>query len=99
MAERGLATCLDIYHPERRIYEEQVDGKQEPKVTATLLEWAAEDPLRDVFVAQFGSYPAREEMDYGGMVERNLKGVRIALPVDGPVPARPTAYILCSFRI
>jgi len=86
---RGHATCLDIYHPVRRIYEEHLDGKQDSKVTATLFEWDAADPLRDVFLAQFGAYPAREEihLDYGGMVERNLKGARTALPPDGPVPA------------
>jgi hypothetical protein len=52
---RGHATLLDIYHPVRSIYEEFIDGKQDPKMTATLYEWAAEDPLRDVFLAQFGA--------------------------------------------
>lgn len=85
---RGHATCLDIYHPVRRIYEEHIDGKQEPKVTATLYEWASEDPLREVFLAQFGAYPTEEEipMDYAGMVERNLKAAKIVLPINGPVP-------------
>jgi hypothetical protein len=86
---RGLATFLDIYHPVRSIYEEHIDGKQEPQLTATLYEWAVGDPLEHVFLAQFGAYPPREEihLDYGGMVERNLKGARVALPVDGPIPA------------
>ena len=87
--ERGLATFLDIYHPVRSIYEEHVDGKQEPRVTATLYEWAAGDPLEHVFLAQFGAYPPREEihLGYGEMVERNLKGTKVVLPIDGPVPA------------
>ncbi len=86
---RGLATFLDVYQPARTIYEEHIDGKQQPTLTATLYEWAAEDPLKDVFLAEFGTYPPREEinLDYGGMLERNLKGTRVALPIDGPVPA------------
>ena len=86
---RGHATFLDIYHPVRSLYEQHVEGKQEPGVKATLYEWAAADPLGDVFLAQFGAYPPREEihLDYGGMVERNLKGTKVVLPIDGPVPA------------
>jgi hypothetical protein len=86
---RGLATFLDVYHPVRRIYEEHIDGKQEPSVKATLYEWVADDPLKDVFLAQFGAYPSKEEihLDYGEMVQRNLKGAKVALPVDGPIPA------------
>jgi hypothetical protein len=88
---RGLATCLDIYHPVRRIFEEHIDRKQDPRVTAALYEWAADDPLRDVFLAQFGAYPAPEEIqiDYRGMVERNLKAEKIDLPVDASVPWEP----------
>jgi hypothetical protein len=85
---RAHAIFLDIYHPVRTIYEEHVDGKQEPRATATLYEWTAPDPLKHVFLAEFGAYPRREEihLDYGGMVERNLKGVKVALPAVGPVP-------------
>lgn len=91
MGGRGLATHLDIYHPVRRIYEEYIDGKQEPKLMATLYEWTADDPLRDVFLAQFGAYPAPEEIhiDYREMVVRNLKAETVSLPIDGPVPAEP----------
>jgi len=102
---RGHATCLDIYHPVRRIYEEHLDGRQDPKVTARLFEWDAADTLRDVFLAQFGAYPAREEvhLDYSGMVERNLKGARTALPPDGPVPAEAykqlTPSVLSGFDL
>jgi hypothetical protein len=86
---RGLSTFLDIYHPVRSIYEEHIDGKLEPRVTATLYEWAAGDPLEHVFLAQFGAYPPQEEirLDYAGMVERHLKGTKVTLPVDGPVPS------------
>ena len=86
---RGHATFLDLYHPVRTIYEEDIDGKQEPSVMATLYEWVAGDPLEHVFLAQFGAYPSPEEihLDYSGMVQRNLRGAKVALPVDGPVPA------------
>lgn len=83
------ATFLDIYHPVRTIYEEEIDGKQEPRLTATLYEWGAGDPLENVLLAQFGAYPSPEEfhLDYGGMVQRNLKGAKVTLPIDGQVPA------------
>lgn len=102
---RGHATFLDIYHPVRSLYEEHVDGKQEPSAKATLYEWTAEDPLGDVFLAQFGAYPSREEihLDYGAMVERNLKGTKVALPVDGQVPAESYKHLtpsaLSSFEL
>jgi hypothetical protein len=87
---RGFASFLDVYHPARTIYEGHIDGKTEPTLTATLYQWAAIDPLRDVFLAEFGGYPPHEEihLDYGAMMERNLRGTRVALPIDGPVPAR-----------
>jgi hypothetical protein len=87
-SKRGHATFLDIYHPVRTIYEEHIEGREQPTVTAWLYEWAADDPLKDVFLAQFGAYPTREDihLDYGGMVERNLKGAKVVLPIDGPVP-------------
>ena len=96
---RGHATYLDIYHPVRRIYEEHVDRRKDPEVTATLFGWEPADPLRDVFLAQFGAYPAREEihLDYAGMVERNLKGARTPLPLDGPVPADAYKQVTASF--
>jgi len=102
---RGHATCLDIYHPVRRIYQDHLDGEQESKVTGTMFEWDEDDPLRDVFLAQFGAYPAREEihLDYGVMVERNLKGTRTALPLDGPIAAEAykqlTPSVLSGFDL
>ncbi len=89
MGGTGLASFLDIYHPVRRIYENHIDGKQVPTLTATLYEWAADDPLRDVFLAQFGAYPTPEEIhfDYRGMVERSLKAEKIVLQIDSPIPS------------
>ena len=86
---KGRAIFLDVYHPTRSIYEDYIDGKQDPKLTATLYEWVADDPLKDVLLAQFGAYPPRGEahLDYGEMVERNLKGTRVVLQPDGLVPA------------
>lgn len=88
---RGLATLLDIYHPVRRIYEDHIEGTRKPTLTATLYEWSAEDPLRDVFLAQFGAYPTPEEVhfDYRAMVEKNLRAEKIILWADGPVPGEP----------
>ena len=92
---RGRAIFLDIYHPVRRIYEEHMDGKTDPAAKATIYEWTAGDPLEHVFLAQFGAYPAREDihLDYGGMVEGYVKAERVALPIDGPVPAEAYQHL------
>lgn len=105
LGARGFATFLDVYHPTRMIYEEHIDGKQEPRLTATLYDWAAEDPLHHLFLAEFGSYPSREEinLDYAAMMEHNLKGTRVALPIKEPVPAdgykKLTPFALSQFDL
>ena len=93
-----LATFLDVYHPVRRIFEEHIEEKAEPLVNATLFEWDPTDPLCDVLLAHFGSYPSKEEIgkDYANFVERNLRGRRIQLrPVD-PIPGDSHIYLTPS---
>ncbi len=92
MGGRRMATFLDIYHPVRKIFEEYVKDKPEPKVRAMLFQWHATDPLADAFLAYFGAYPAREEIgeDYAEFVEKNLKGTRAELGPADAVP--PDAY-------
>jgi hypothetical protein len=88
MDGHGLSNFLDIYHPVRRIFEEHIKNKPEPAMTASLFTWDDTDPLRDVFTAQFGAYPAKEEIhiDYATWVEKRLKGTKVEIPMDGPIP-------------
>ncbi len=87
-----IATFLDVYHPVRHLFEEFVKDKDEPRISATLYEWEHNDPLRDVFLAYFGSYPPKDETgkDYSSFVEQNLKGKRVKLGTTDAVP--PDAY-------
>src|SRR5712692_6883299 len=56
------AGFLDIYHPVRKIFEEHIKDKAEPRITSTLYEWDANDPFSYAFLAEFGNYPAKEEI-------------------------------------
>src|SRR5439155_14838900 len=45
----NIAEFLDICHPTRTIFEEHIKDKTEPRVSITLYEWSADNPLRHVF--------------------------------------------------
>lgn len=98
-------TFLDIYHPARRLYEERIKGEKDPGVSALLFEWAADDPLADVFLASFGSYlPAAEiHIDYASFVIRHLRGHMKSIARDGRVPPEAydklTANALCGYNL
>lgn len=86
---RGIPKFLDLYHPVRKIFEEHIKDKLEPKVNATVFEWDPADPLADALLALFGGYPTADEIaiDYAEFVVRNLKGVRVAIGQADIVPA------------
>jgi len=103
------ATFLDIQHPVRHLYEEYVKKVASPTVSAVLFEWDPNDPLADVLLANFGSYPSPDEsgLDYGKLLERHLSGQKIALTTRDPVkedayklltPSRLTEYLLLRDR-
>jgi hypothetical protein len=80
--QRGtVATFLDIYHVVRDLLDSEIKDKADPKFFATLFEWDESDPLKDVFLAYFGAYPAETQIskDYFGLVEKNLRGHRVKL--------------------
>jgi hypothetical protein len=83
-----IAGFLDIYHPVRKIFEEHVKDKAEPRIASTLYEWDADDPFSYVFLAQFGNYPAKEEIgkDYADLVLVSLRGERVRLNAADPLP-------------
>src|SRR5437667_7328076 len=99
------AGFLDIYHPVRKIFEEHLKDKVEPRIKSTLYEWDANDPLSYVFLAQFGNYPAREEIgkDYADFVTVNLRGERVRLNAAEPLPGdafrKLTPSALCSWEL
>src|SRR5439155_2279681 len=70
----NIAEFLDIYHPTRTIFEEHIKDKTEPRVSITLYEWSADDPLRYVFQALFAQYPPSAQIgkDYPDFVSKNL---------------------------
>jgi len=84
-----LATFLDVYHPVRRLFEEYVKDKSEPQISATLFEWDSTDPLVNIFLALFGTYPTMDEIgkDYSDFVERNLRGKRVQLRLGDSIPS------------
>jgi hypothetical protein len=84
-----IASFLDIYHPVAALFEEHIKDKAKPRVAGTLFEWNEADPLKDVFLASFGAYPARDEIgkDYTDFFVTNLKATRVQLNVADAIPA------------
>jgi hypothetical protein len=84
-----VATFLDVYHPVRRIFEEYVKDKTDPRLDARLFEWNLADPLADVFLAHFGAYPTAADIgkDYADFVASNLKATRVPLNPSETLPS------------
>jgi hypothetical protein len=84
-----VPTLLDLYHPVRHIYEEHVKNLPAPKLSSTLFEWDAADPLDNVFLATFGGFPTKEEigLDYRTLLEKYLAGRRVVLEAGQPLPS------------
>jgi hypothetical protein len=57
-------------------------------MSASLFTWDPKDPLSDVFLAQFGSYPSPSEIgiDCAGFVIKHLAGKSIPLTTSDPLP-------------
>lgn len=100
-----IAGFLDIYHPARKIFEEHIKDKAEPRIKSTLYEWDASDPLSYVFLAQFGNYPPKEEIrkNYTDFVVVNLRGELVRLNPADPLPGdafrKLTPSVLCSWEL
>jgi hypothetical protein len=87
------AAFLDVYHPARRLYERNIEGRENPTCQGTLFRWDNADPLSDVFLATFGGYPTHGEIgkDYEGLFQEYLfaRDIEIA---NGAV-VLPTAFM------
>jgi ribosomal protein S27E len=93
-----VAEFLDVYHPVRNIFEEHVRDRNEPRISPTVYEWSAQDPLNDVFLATFGSYPTLDDIrkDYVDLVVKNLRGERVVLNNGDPIPNDATRKLTPS---
>ena len=80
---------LDIIHPVLRLHEEYVKGEVKPKVHATVFSWEPADPLADVFLAQFGSYPTAKDIkvDISRFVVEMLDGKNVLLGDSDSLPS------------
>jgi hypothetical protein len=96
----GLRTpFLDILHPVLRLHDEYVKGEAKPSIHATLFSWEPSDPLAEVFLAQFGSYPGAKDIkvDISRFVVENLNGKNVSLAVADSVPADAFEALTPSF--
>jgi hypothetical protein len=84
-----VASFIDVYHPLRTLFEQHVRDKSEPRVSSTLYECGAADPLRYMLLAAFGAYPDPEEIgkDYSDFFVTNLRGKRVAIGEADALPA------------
>lgn len=87
--ERG-PQLVDIYHPIRRLYEEQFKNNPSPDTTVTIFEWQAEDPLADVLLATFGAVPSAQVTgtEYLALLQRHLSAKTVRLSPEEPFPQR-----------
>jgi len=99
------ARFLDIYHPARHLFQQRLKDNSDPDFHLTQFEWNADDPLADLFLSHFGTYPSKDETppDYDGLVREGLCSQTIKLsPIDelfelhlrAYTPLRLTRYML-----
>jgi len=71
------------------LHDEYVKGEAQQSIHATVFSWKSNDPLADVFLAQFGSYPQAEEIeaDIPRFVVERLNGKHVSLEHGSSVPS------------
>jgi hypothetical protein len=88
-SKRKSATLLDIQHPVHRSYEELLKSELHPEISYfSLIEWDSNDPMADVFLATFGSFPSKVDIgiDYFTLIEQYFLVQKIVINVNKPVP-------------
>jgi hypothetical protein len=85
----GYAAFVDVYHAARRIYEDAIEGVQDPKVHASLIEWQEGDPLANVLLATVGSYcsPSTSIPDYARLLREWLRAETLQIDNAADLPA------------
>jgi hypothetical protein len=97
---RASPNFLDVSHPLRRIAEdvrvpESLTLVQDPFVLPAqsnqycLVHWSEDDPLRDVLLTTFGSYPKPEDIDrdYERFIKENIRASHYWAKAEQPLPA------------
>lgn len=83
-----LATFLDIYHPVRHLYENNIKDRERPTWHGTVFRWDSADPLTDVFLTTFGAYPAKDDIgkDYDVFFQKYLAAGEIEIGNNAALP-------------
>jgi DNA-directed RNA polymerase subunit RPC12/RpoP len=81
-------TVIDVAHPARRLFETHVDRRDKPDIDTAFYQWQDTDPLRHVFQATFGAYPAQNVIghDYAQLFQRALAATPTALVAADALP-------------
>lgn len=93
MGERKHARLLDIYNMLVH-FRHRPEWKEVRDAGVRVFTWEPDDPLSDVFLSQFGSYPTPEEIgiDYGDMLVEMAGAEEYALPRSLPIPTIASDY-------
>ena len=85
------AAFLDILHPVRHFYKNNIEGREKPAVSGSMFRWDPSDPLADVFLATFGGYPPETEIgtDYDKFFTKYLAAKETQLANGSVMPAIP----------
>ncbi len=82
---REECTLLDVYHPVRMFFEENVKDKPTPARNTTLYQWSERDPCVGVLEAMLGNYPIanKSSLDYRQFVLKYTAGKETEIHPDG----------------
>lgn len=86
--ERKRAQLLDIHNALAHL-RDTPEWKSINERGFRIYNWQADDPLADVFLTQFGSYPSADEIgiDYREMVTQEFETTEFELDPGAPIPA------------
>jgi hypothetical protein len=78
---------LDVTHPIRIFFDQNIKDKVSPKLRTTLYHWANDDPLALSFEAGFGTYPASSEtgIDYHRLAVQYTSGKETNITSTGVI--------------
>ena len=97
---------LDIYHPVRRFYERNIEGRDMPSGQLhSVLRWNSDDTCAAAFEAMVGDYPPMTEtgMDYREFAQLNTAGsappMLVDKPIDGSIVRSVTPSVLTTLGL
>ncbi len=60
--EESVCNFIDVYHPVRQLYKDHVKNVAQPTINPAYFEWDEADPLANIFLATFGTYPSKDQL-------------------------------------